>query len=390
MNRHLAVVGALLGFLLVACNPGARDAEPFQGNWQSVTWGTYLSVDGGSIEIFEYSAVHCFSIASGGARGVVDVLSLEGENLVLTDAGRTVRFDRIDFLPDTCIGPVADDPVATFEVLAATIEAHYSPGVDQDWTHRVEALRPKVDVSDDVLFEAITSLLEPLGRPDVRLAARGEAWVAAPADPIQFPEAEALGRGGILSGSLGDGIAYLAFRRFGDLAGDSDGSQRAAADVIDSAVAGANSLVLDLRASNGGSIDHAMLVASRIIPTDRVVAALSARGPDRFSAAGDVTVRPLPTGTFRGRVAVLVGPGTVGVAELLAAALAGGDGVTIIGQPTAGSPGPGMVRFLPNGWSVGLPNLTATLADGTDLADGVLPDVLAGDALAGALDILGA
>jgi len=386
--RRLVALGALATVLLVACNPGARDAEPFQGNWQSETWGTYISVNGGSVEIFEYSAVHCFSIASGGARGINDVLSLEGEVLVLTDAGRTVRLDRIDFLPEACVGPVADDPVATFDVLAATIEEHFFPGIDVGWESRVEALRPVVTATDDELFESITSLLGPLDRPDVRLAGRNETWVAAPAAPVEFPEAEASAGGGILAGSLGDGIAYLAFRRFGDFAGDSDDSERAAAEAIDSSVAAGESLVLDLRASDGGSIDHAMLVASRIVPEQRVVATLSARGPDRFSNAGDVMVRPLPSGTFEGRIAVLVGSGTVGVAELLVAALEGVDGVTIIGQPTAGSPGPGMVRFLPNGWSVGFPNLTATLADGTDLAEGVIPNLLTADALAEALEIL--
>ena len=388
MSRRLTIVGAVVGVLFVACNPGAREAEPFQGNWRSDAWGTYLSVDGGAIEIFEYSAVHCFSVASGGARGVGDVLSMEGEVLVLTDAGRTVRFEQTEFLPGECIDPVADDPVATFQVLAATFEEHYLPGVDAAWVDRVEALRPPVGASDESLLGALTSLLAPLDRLDVRLSAGGEVWAAAQATPIEFPEVDVLGRGGILTGSVGDGIAYVAFRRLGEFADDAAGSQRAAADAIDAATAAATSVVLDLRGSDGGAIDHAMLIASRILPTETVIAQLAARGAGGFVPAGDVTVRPLPTGTFDGRTFVLVGPGTIGVAELLAAALGGVDGVTIVGQPTAGSAGPAMVRFLPNGWSVGLPNLRVTLPDGTDLTNGVQPDVLAEDALATALEIL--
>ena len=389
MSRRLAVAGAVVGVLFIACNPGAREAEPFQGNWQSEAWGTYLSVDGGSIEIFEFSAVHCFSVASGGARGVGEVLSMENEVLVLEDAGRTVRFEQTEFLPEECIDPVASDPVATFQVLAATFEEHYLPGVDAGWADRVEASRPPAGVSDDSLLDALTLLLDPLDGLDVRLSAEGEVWAAARAAPIDFPNFELSGRGGILTGSVGDGITYLAFRRLGEFADDADGSQRAAAHAIDAAVAAGNSLVLDLRGSDGGAIDHAMLIASRFVATENLIARLAARGATSFVPAGDVTVRPLPTGTFEGTTAVLVGPGTIGVAELLAAALQGTDGVTIVGQRTAGSAGPVMVRFLPNGWSVGLPNLRVTLSDGTDLANGVQPDILAEDALATALEILG-
>ncbi|MEE9206350.1 MAG: S41 family peptidase [Acidimicrobiia bacterium] len=389
MSRRLTVAGAVVGVLFIACNPGAREAEPFQGNWQSEAWGTYLSVNGGSIEIFEFSAVHCFSVASGGARGVGEVLSMEGEALILADAGRTVRFERTRFLPEECIAPVADDPLTTFQVLAATFEEHYLPGVDAAWAERVEASRPPVDASNDSLFDALTLLLAPLDRADVRLSADGEVWAAARASPIDFPQVESLGRGGILTGSFGDGIAYVAFRRLGEFADDTDGSQRAAADAIDAAVASGDSVVLDLRGSDGGAIDHAMLIASRFLPAEGLIARLAARGAGGFVPAGEVTVRPLPTGTFGGTTAVLVGPGTIGVAELLAAALQGADGVTIVGRRTAGSAGPAMVRFLPNGWSVGLPNLEVTLSDGTDLADGVQPDVLAEDALATALEILG-
>jgi len=386
--RRLVSVVVVCAIGLAACDPGAREAAPFQGNWKSETWGTYLSVSGGSAEIFEYSSVHCFSIASGGARGIGDVLSMDGAELVLADAGRTIRFDRIEFLPEPCIDPVVADPATTFDVLVATIEEHHLPGVDEGWADRVAMLRPSVEASDEVLFAAATELLEPLARLDVRLAAGGETWAAAEAVPVQFPDVEVLVRDGILGGFIGDEVAYLAFLRMGELADDVADSQRAAADAVDAAIASSDALVLDLRGSNGGSLDHAMLVASRFIPSDLVVAVASAYGPDGFGAGIEVTARPLPTGTFDGEVAVLVGGGTVGVAELLTLALAGVDGVTVIGGPTAGSPGPGMVRFLPNGWAVGLANLQVVTPDGQDLSDGIIPDVFSDDPLAEALQIL--
>jgi carboxyl-terminal processing protease len=158
---------------------------------------------------------------------------------------------------------------------------------------------------------------------------------------------------------------------------------------VDLALAGVDRLILDLRGSDGGTIDHAMLIASRFVPSTRVVAQLSARGPTGLSPAGEVMVSPLPTGTFAGRVVVLVGPGTIGVAELLVAAIGDLDGVTVIGQPTAGSAGPGMVRFLPNGWSVGFPNLQVTLGDGSELVSGMRPDLVSVDPLLAAVEMLG-
>lgn len=388
MSRRSFAVGALFGVLVVGCSPGGREAAPLEGNWRSDAWGTYLSIIGDSVEIFEYSAVHCFSVASGGARGIGEILTIEGTDLLLQDAGRTVRFDRLEFLPEVCLDAVADDAPATFEVLAATIEEHYLPGVDPGWAARAAAPGLAADAGDPELFDALTVLLGPLARPDVRVAGAGETWVADPPGLIEFPEAETFGDGGILGGSFDSTITYLAFRRLSAFDADPAQSLRIAADAIDRAIANVDSLVLDLRGSDGGSIDHAMLVASRIVGTERVVAELEVRGPDGFAAAGDVTVRPLPTGSFKGRVAVLVGPGTIGVAELLVAAIDETEGVTIIGRRTSGSPGPGMVRFLPNGWSVGFPNLRAVRPDGTDLSSGIAPDLVSDDPLGTALELL--
>jgi hypothetical protein len=386
---HRLVVGALVAVLLGACNPGAREAEPFGGNWQSEAWGMYLSIGGGSVEIFEYSSAQCFSVASGGTRGIAEILALDGDELLLTDAGRTVRFARLEFLPEGCFAEIEDDPVSTFDTLVATVEERYVRGVDDDWARRVEELRPGAGADEEALLRAMTELLAPLGRPDVRLAAGGQTWVADPPDQVVFPASEAFGEGGLLKASLGEGVSYLGFLRLSAFADDPEESQRLVADAVDVALAGVDRLILDLRGSDGGSIDHAMLIASRFVPTSRVVAHLSARSPAGLVAAGEVSVQPLPTGTYSGQVAILVGPGTIGAAELLVAAIADLDGVTVVGQPTAGSAGPGMVRFLPNGWSIGFPNLQVAVGDGTEMLGGITPGLISADPLAAALQMLG-
>ena len=115
---------------------------------------------------------------------------------------------------------------------------------------------------------------------------------------------------------------------------------------------------------------------------------MQARADDRMVTAGDLSVTPVPTGTFDGEVFVLIGPETRGPGEVLAHVLGSLDRTTLIGAPTAGDPGPALVRYLPNVWSVSVPNLEVLLPDGSELAS-IEPDVLADDALAEALRLSG-
>ncbi|MEE9299286.1 MAG: S41 family peptidase [Acidimicrobiia bacterium] len=392
MRRRALGLVALLGIVAAACNTGAREAEPFEGNWESEGWGTFISIDGGTVEIYEHSSAHCMSVASGGARGISDVISLEGGRLVVRDAGRLLRFDPIEFLPESCLDdPDAFDPAGVFAVLAATVEENLAPPLDSGWSDRRAALAADLAGGGLRLREAMIALLEPLGDVQIRLMfGAGEVWPAGSTEPIPpVPGTTQAGNGGIDVGTVGEGIAYVGFRRLGSFGDDEEASERQAARVIDNAISVAPALILDLRSTDGGSIDHVLLIASRLVPRPRQVAALAVRASDGFVDAGSLSVTPLPTGVYDGEVAVLIGPGTVGVAETLAWMLSEVPGVTLIGSPTAGSPGPAMVRFLPNGWSLALPNLRVMAVDGTDLSGGVEPDDAAEDAFTAALLLLG-
>lgn len=379
-------VAALLA--LSACSPGARDAVPFQGLWDAPAWGLYLSIDGGSVEIFEYSTDHCVSVAAGGARGIGDVLSRDGAHLVLVDAGRTVRFEAVGVLPQTCEDPPVRDARSVFDVVVATVTDRDTVALDGGWEERVASLRPASSADAPALFGAIQDLLSPVGDAELRLAAGDLGlWRASEPPGFSMPEDLVEETDGISTTTLDEAITYLGLTRLGGFAEDPEDSQRLLAAAADSATASSRRVILDLRGADGGSIDHAMLVASRFVPEPRVVAQLEARGPDGYVDAGEVAVTPHPLRTFAGSLFVLIGPGTIGVAELLATALGSVEGVTLVGGTTAGAAGPGMVRYLPNGWSLGLTNLRVTSSDGLDLTAGVTPDVVAQDALAVALDL---
>jgi C-terminal processing protease CtpA/Prc len=157
--------------------------------------------------------------------------------------------------------------------------------------------------------------------------------------------------------------------RLAGFGGDPDVEERALADALFdqlSRFADTGALIVDLRVNRGGRESLAMLVASRFVPEETLVATRTVRvgGTDRYVDAGDLTARPLPTGPYPARLAVLVGPGTAGAAELLALALREVPGAVLVGAPTAGSLSPMLLRELPNGWTLGLSHQRVVDADG--------------------------
>lgn len=179
--------------------------------------------------------------------------------------------------------------------------------------------------------------------------------------------------GDLFTRDLGRGLAYLGVAL---LAAPDEESQRALAAALDSVLGDTDGVVVDLRGASGGLEAAALLVATRFVPTERVVASRLARAGAVMVEAGELWVTPRPTGTFEGSVVVLVGPSTSGAAELLAWILADLPGVIVIGEPTAGSARDPLVRALPNGWSLGVPNADVVGPDGiTRLGIPLVPDI---------------
>lgn len=396
MTPRPALVAAMV-LVMGACVPQAPEAEPFLGVWASDGWGILLHVHGVRADVYEVTGERCRLADSGGARGIDEVVALDGDHLVLTDAGRVIRFDPLPDLPAECSAP--SDPSAG-QVLAtavAAVEEHYHPGVDDGWEVRVADL-----VADDTtLLAALQVLLRPLADPQVVLdTGDGEVWSAsrpeaaaalagALRDGALLPGATFTAGDGLVLDDLGDGIRYLGVLRLGGLAGSDEGSQRMLAAALDASLRDASALILDLRPASGGSDVEALLVATRFVVGRTVVATIAAHRADGGTVpAGAHVVHPMPAGPFPGRVVVLIGPGTAGPAEVLALALDPLPGVVLVGEPTAGSPSSPLVRTLPNGWVLGVPNLDVVTPDGVSRVGApLLPDVVApltaGDVAAG-------
>lgn len=373
---------AALALVLVGCNPGSLEAQPFEGIWQSEGWGSFLLV-GGDVEFFEHTPVHCLSVGTAGGRGIADLMSFEGDRLLLRDSDREVRFDRIEVLPPTCAeaGP-SNDPVFVVDVLAATVEEHLIGELDPEWADRHDRIRAQAGADED-LAALVWEMVAPLGGR-VRLAT--SAGVAPEPPTLDLPDGVEQTEDAYAVGLIGD-VGYLGLGRTGPFESDPDESARVMGRIVDEALVG-RAVIVDLRASWAGTLNDGLLLATRFVPEHRVVASLRARAGEGLVPAGDLTVTPVPTGVFDGPVFVLVGPGTAGVGELVAHVLGDLEGATILGLPTAGDPGPALVRYLPNGWSVSIPNLEVIGPDGSVLGP-VQPDVVTQDSLGEALGLAG-
>lgn len=385
-SRACVVAGLAIAVTVSACTDGSREARPFEGIWQSRGVGIYLDIDGQNADVYEYTSVHCVLVYAGPTRGISDVVSLDGDELVLTDAGRVIRFEGLAALPGRCAEEsTTHDARRVVEVAAATIAELYQPGVDEGWSVRLETSIEIDSVDPAATFAALTGLLEPLGDPGVRLVVDDPTtwagvWAAGggplggrePYVPPGLGAVAVTGEQGLVVGSFG-AVAYFGFARLGRFGGDDDESQRVLAAELDAVLTDADALILDLRGVASGSAVEAMLVASRFVPDERLVATHMIGS----TPAGDLTVHPNSSGPYPGHVAVLIGPGTAGAGEMLALAMRYLPGVSLIGETTAGSPTGPLARMLPNGWSLGVPALDLVTTDGVSLTGvGLEPDIV--------------
>lgn len=398
MRRLSALVA--LALAVTSCSNGSQEASPFVGLWASEGFGTYMVIEGGNVDIFEHTSVSCGRTVRGTARGVSEVLRLDGDRLVLEDGGRLVRFDGIDVLPTHCADDYfVEDATASFAILAATVEEHYVPGVDDGWDERRDRLASGIvpDTDAPTLLGAFVELLTPLDDPQLQVApdesaglGRGSWSVAI--DPFLDSLADRIatgtgldpwtddGDGAIVSGRLPGGAGYLAFTRFAAIDADPDESEQIVLRAMDRLLdeleeEGAPGLVLDLRVAAGGVEGLALLAATRFVPAELALSERLVRveGTDRFVDGGASIVRPDPTGIYEAPVVVLIGPGTFGAAEMLVTALSGVPSVTLLGEATAGTPSQPLIRVLPNTWAFGVPH-QRVLVDGDPFQGAVEPD----------------
>lgn len=178
----------------------------------------------------------------------------------------------------------------------------------------------------------------------------------------------------VWSGRFSDGIRYLMIRNW---PANGDAELAPAFDVLKEATIANCPLIIDVRANGGGSEPLAAKLAGCFVMEPVVYAKNTIRHGGKFSQKYDRVLQPNKnTDFFQGRVAVLIGGGTVSSCESFVMMMKQCKKCTLIGEPTAGCSGNPKPIDLGNGVTVYLPSWQDLRVDGTCIeGEGFAPDV---------------
>jgi carboxyl-terminal processing protease len=143
------------------------------------------------------------------------------------------------------------------------------------------------------------------------------------------------------------------------------------ARVAELAKAGATRLVIDVRGTSEGALDHGFAAASLFVPGGSTMA----KKAGREGESTDVTA-PTSASAITLPAVVLVNAGTSGAAEVFSAALAGNGRAKLVGEGTNGRTGLQKLVKLPEGHGLWLTYVTYTTPKGEPIHQkGLTPDV---------------
>jgi C-terminal processing protease CtpA/Prc len=300
---------------------------------------------------------------------------------------------------DAIVGPRARaDNAAIFDEVWKQFDLHYSYFSLKrvDWDSLGAQFRPRALAagSDAELAATLGEMMNTLGDPHVSLS-MGEngtslryltPWERSEprfnesvVSDIYVRDLRATSGGRIRFGTAAPGIGYIRIPSFSGSAGEVDEAV--------AALAGVESLVLDLRANGGGGNRLAIAMAGRFVQERRLYAWVKLRnGPSRTDFTDFIAQYVAPAGRqFTGRVAVLTDRRTMSSAEDFVLAIRTRAGVTVVGDTTAGASGGPVTRELANGWTYQLSEwMEFTLEKRLFEEVGLAPDIVARPGTAGA------
>ncbi|MYT24256.1 protease [Streptomyces sp. SID7760] len=406
-----AVVLALVG----AAAPAATAHQPaIDGIWRTDGYGTVLSIRNGSLQEYQITAVSCIAADSAQRTGPGVYTTTAGTVLTVRTRGArdraSVRLDgdvgernlrRMAELPGACGRPAPGGPLASFDVFWQSFEEHYpffaAKGID--WHAVRDRYRPTIreGTTPDELFAVFSKMVEPLHdahvavwdadgdkdgdpdrvfalvrpgtvRPDPQLDAKVKNFVME-RDLKNAQSIQDFASGRIIYADLPGGQGYLRISGFGGYAGagapyaaELAELDKALDTVLDQErTRHLKGLVIDLRINGGGSDAMGLHLAGRLTDTPYLAYSKRARNdpadPTRHTRPQPLYVTPGQGPRYTGPLAVLTGGSTVSAGETFTQALMDRPGRTVrIGQPTQGVFSDVLVRKLPNGMSLWLPN----------------------------------
>jgi hypothetical protein len=255
-----------------------------------------------------------------------------------------------------------------------------------DWKKQFKEFTPQLESASDArqFAEVAARLIEPARDVhfwlevdnDIISAFRREApWnIVTSRLPQQIPHWQQ--RSSIVAtGVFDDGIRYIFIESW---PADGEAELAAAFQAVTEAAEAGRPLIIDVRANGGGSENRAQDFAGCFVDHPVVYAKSSTRHDGKWGPVVERTLDLSTTGChFRGRVAVLMGQGTVSSSESFVMMMKQCPNCTLVGDHTAGCSGNPHPVDLGNGVTAFVPSWKDLRLDGTCTeGEGFAPDVL--------------
>ncbi len=367
-----------------------RQLLSLDGAWKSRGYGLLWYVRNRRVREYEISGRYCVFVEASDPvpDTAADTMRLDRAKQVIRigvadGIGYLHTFDRLKELPPSCKTKPDRSPVGVFNAVDAIFSHHYAFFARRklNWAKLVKSYRSRIknDMSEEVLFRVLSNLLSKIGdehvwlRGDVngdyrRFSADGKrvassnATVSAQKLPAYWsPEAaiRLLGKtakrnesASIIYGLIDGDIGYLKvkslwWRRVRDL----NKTLRDALKLFQSA-----SMVIVDVSSNGGGSEHLGKRVAERFAARRTIGLYKYAGDSKVDKPQAIFIEPSDGNRFLGPVYVISSRKTFSAAETLVMYMGVLPNVTHVGTPTAGALSDVLVRWLPNGWRVGLSN----------------------------------
>lgn len=392
----------------------ASTSDSLDGVWRSDGYGYVLKVEGSRATLYEETMISCLPVSETVRPSVS---STSKDTAALTFEGRvgSINLNRIDRFPETVAAKSESDPVAAFDIFAATFSEHYpffeNRNVDWPSVTKTHRLQVSPSTTDEQLARIFADMLRPLGDAHTNVAVGGSAVFQGgrPGSAVsgyeEFGpflervmvstarylgvELETWGNGLIGYAELPDAIGYLrvvAFDGFSET-GRIDDDRAELAEALDGIFGGGRvdelkGLIIDLRVNGGGSDELALQLAGHFTDVAYPAYSKQARNdavdPKKFTAPQLISVRPSSTARFTGPVVLLTASLTVSAGETFTQAMLNRQPSPIrIGGNTQGVFSDVLTRNLPGCTvSFGLPNEDFVTENGVSFDRfGIPPDI---------------
>lgn len=389
-------------------------AQQFNGTWESLGYGRWLTVTADRFEIKDITSQSCLPSMKGKLSELTDQLSLRNDTLAIVNGINTYYFIRSGDPGCKTDKKKKKDPIYNFEVLAETFKDHYAFFGERhiDWNSLYQKYRSQVspNTSAPALYLIIKNMLDEFGDGHIQFSApakieakaqqlakskseepaekRIPSWKLAQevaANLLNSPKSKRGGtvRWGVLDGNIGylqvnqmlglgdygiddrasvpdywkAYIPIMARKSVLELTNDEQSGMASILDEVMPDLKNTKGIIIDVRFNGGGKDEVGLEILSRFNQDQKVVGIKKAVQKPGFSPEVPIYV----AGTqepYLGPVCILTSKATASASEIFVMASLSLPNTTRIGGSTEGITSDMLDKTLPNGWEFSLSNET--------------------------------